>query len=115
QHFARGGLMRQRFAQLPRSAIELFLQVGGRWVAVARGRQRAARLRLRGLATPCFHQFTACGAMPSHLALHFGGRAYTITTLTCVVRHSKMRWPTSVLVRHWNVFTRCLLYRPKPA
>src|SRR6516165_4210511 len=43
-------------------------------MAATRGHQRAARLRLNDLATPCFHRFTACGAMPPHLALQFGRR-----------------------------------------
>src|SRR6516165_3808843 len=43
-------------------------------MAVARGYRRTARLRLNDLVTPCFHRFTACGAMPPHLALQFGRR-----------------------------------------
>src|SRR5712692_8079576 len=69
-------------------------------MAAARGsRCGAARRRLGGLAAPCFRCFTAYDAMPSHLALQFGRGPYSITALSCVVRHSKIGCPTSELGR----------------
>src|SRR5260370_41257764 len=76
-------------------AVEFFLQIDNGRMAAARGSRRAARRRLSGLATPCFRCFTAYGAMPSHLALEFGGGPYSITALSCVVRHGKIGRSTS--------------------
>jgi hypothetical protein len=55
----------------------------------------AARLRLSGLATTRFHRFTACGAMPSHLAPQFDRKTITLPQLSGVVRHSKIGCSTS--------------------
>ena len=96
EHVGGSNLLLTRLVQLSRTIVELLPQVGER-LAAASGYLRTIPLRLSDLATPCFHGFTACGAMPPHLALQSAGGRYPITALSCVVRHSKIECPTSAL------------------
>ena len=90
--------LRDRRPRLPRLlkfaclALKLFFQIGHRRMAAARGYRRAARRRLSGFATPCFHRFTACGPVPSHLALQFARRtiAYHSIELHCAPEQNQV-------------------------
>src|SRR5262249_9008455 len=70
EHVGGSNLLLTRLVQLSRTIVELLPQVSER-LAAASGYLRTVPLRLSDLATPCFHGFTACGAMPSHLALQW--------------------------------------------
>ena len=96
EHVGGSNLLLTRLVQLSSAIVELLPQVGER-LAAARGYLCTVPLRLNDLTTPCFHGFTACGAMPPHLALQSAGGRYPITALSCVVRHSKIERPTSAL------------------
>ncbi len=108
EHFSGSSLLLLCLIALARSTIELFLQVGnGGMAAVLEHRRAAARLRFSGLATPCFHRFTAYGAMPSHLALQFERRTipYQLPTWVKSRRNSMSAWnaPLAVgILQVWN-------------
>src|ERR1700720_2453487 len=59
QHLRDSRPLLARLLKFARLALEFFLQIDNRNTAAARGFRGAARLRLSGLATPCFHRFTA--------------------------------------------------------
>jgi hypothetical protein len=95
EHLRRGGLLLVRLLKFACLALELFLQIGnGRMVAA---RHRRTARHLSSLVTPCFHCFTAKGAMPSCLALQFGQRTipYHSIELRCASQQN-----TSLDFRH---------------
>src|SRR5262249_3822811 len=67
EHVGGSNLLLTRLVQLSSAIVELLPQVGER-LAAGRGYLRTVSLRLSDLATPSFHRFTACGAIPPHLA-----------------------------------------------
>jgi hypothetical protein len=78
------------------SALQFFLQIDNGRMAAAPRYRRAARLRLSGFATPCFHCFTAYSATPSHLALQFGRRTipyHSIDPRWCITAKAGARLP----------------------
>src|SRR5262249_52055392 len=91
EHVGGSNLLLTRLAQLSTAIVELLQQIGGR-MAVARAYLRTVPLRLSGLATPCFHRFTARGAMPPHLALQFGRRTNTLPHQSAALRLPDVRF-----------------------